>query len=201
MSKTYVITDVHGRLNELVSLLDRIPTDAKLVFLGDYIDRGTQSCEVVTLIRKQNAICLRGNHEDMMINPDIMGDTWMANGGSATLESYKDPLNGEVNVGLMEEHARWMDSLPRIHEDAHRVYVHAGVDPAYSLKDQTEAITQWFRYPKGADIGYRGKHVVHGHTPGVLTLAHRTCLDGGKTLCCGVFNDDLPGGPVELMWS
>lgn len=201
MSKTCVFTDVHGRLEELLRLLDRVPKGAKLIFLGDYIDRGTQSAEVVALVRSLDAICLRGNHEDMMCNPDTMGGTWMANGGSATVESYKDPLTGEINAGLMEEHAAWFESLPRVHSDKHRVYVHAGVDESHDLRHMPEAITQWFRYPAGADFGYRGKHVVHGHTPGIVQLANRTCLDGGRTLTCGVFDDDLPGGPVELIRS
>ena len=203
MSYTCVITDVHGRLNELQRLLDKVPAGAKLIFLGDYVDRGTQSCEVVELVRNlqrdRGAVCLRGNHEDMMCNPDTMFGTWMANGGSATMESYKDPLTGEINAGLMEEHAAWFETLPTVYRDEHRVYVHAGVDPGYSLADQPESFTQWYRYLEGADMGYRGLHVVHGHTPGIVQLANRTCLDGGKTLTCGVFDDDVAGGPVELL--
>ena len=201
MSKTYVFTDVHGRLDALLALLDQVPEGAKLIFLGDYIDRGSQSAEVVALVRTlqaEGAVCLRGNHEDMMCNPS---DMWFANGGSATVASYKDPLTGEINAGLMEEHAAWFDTLPRVHSDAHRVYVHAGVDESHDLPYMPEAITQWFRYPAGADIGYRGKHVVHGHTPGLVQLTNRTCLDGGKTLTCGVFDDDVPGGPVGFMWA
>lgn len=202
MSYTCVITDVHGRLNELQRLLGKVPAGAKLIFLGDYVDRGTQSCEVVELVKSlPGAICLRGNHEDMMCNPYTMFGTWMANGGSATMESYKDPLTGEINAGLMEDHAAWFETLPRFHSDAHRVYVHAGVDESHDLQHMPEAITQWFRYPAGADIGYRGLHVVHGHTPGIVQLSNRTCLDGGRTLTCGVFDDDLPGGPVELIRS
>lgn len=201
MAKTCVITDIHGRLDDLLALLIKVPQNAQLVFLGDYVDRGTQSAEVVAHVRSlqaKGAICLRGNHEDMMLNP---GDTWFANGGMATMASYADPLTGVPNAGMMEEDAKWMESLPCIHEDRHRVYVHAGVDPRYALSDQIESITQWYRYPKGADEGYRGKHVVHGHTPGVLTLTRRTCLDAGmKAMVCGVFDDDLPGGPVELIW-
>lgn len=200
MSITCVFTDIHGRLDALLRLLDQVPEGAKLVFLGDYIDRGTQSAEVVALVRSlEGAICLRGNHEDMMCNPDTMGGTWMANGGAATVASYTDPLTGEVNTGMMEDHAAWFQSLPTVHSDLHRVYVHAGVDPSYDLADQPEAITQWFRYPAGADVGYRGQHVVHGHTPGIVRLNNRTCLDGGKTLTCGVFHDHVPSGPVELL--
>jgi serine/threonine protein phosphatase 1 len=202
--KTCVITDIHGRLSELWFLLDLMPDGAKMIFLGDYIDRGSQSAEVVALMRllqQDGAICLRGNHEDMMCNPDTMGGTWMANGGSATVESYRDPLSGDVNVGLMERDAAWFETLPRVHSDAHRVYVHAGVLPLEPLDNQPQAITQWFRYPNNVDVGWRDKHVVHGHTPGVLHLTNRTCLDGGKALCCGVFDDDVPGGPVEMLWA
>lgn len=202
MSYTCVITDIHGRLEELLRLLDKVPAGAKLIFLGDYVDRGSQSAEVVELVKSlPGAVCLRGNHEDMMCNPDTMFGTWMANGGSATMESYKDPLTGEINAGMMEEHAAWFETLPTVYRDEHRVYVHAGVDESHSLEDQPEGITQWFRYPKGADIGYRGLHVVHGHTPGIVRGTNRTCLDGGKTLTCGVFDDDVAGGPVELLWA
>lgn len=201
MSKTCVFTDIHGRLDELLRLLDKVPDGAKLIFLGDYIDRGSQSAEVVALVRSlPGAVVLRGNHEDMMCNPDTMGGTWFANGGSATVESYKDPLTGEINIGMMEDHVAWFEGLPRVHSDPYRVYVHAGVDERYSLADQPEEITQWFRYPKGANVGYRNRHVVHGHTPGIVQLSNRTCLDGGRILTCGVFDDDVAGGPVELMW-
>lgn len=204
MGKVCVITDVHGRLSDLWRLLDQLPEGARLIFLGDYIDRGSQSAEVVALVRllhQDGAVCLRGNHEDMMCNPDTMGSTWMANGGSATVESYKDPLSGEVNAHRMAEDAEWFQSLPCVYRDEHRVYVHAGVDPTKSLEEQPEGITQWFRYPNEIDIGWRGLHVVHGHTPGILQLTNRTCLDGGKTLTCGVFDDDVAGGPERLLFA
>ena len=77
MSKTYVMTDIHGRLEDLLRLMDQIPPGSKLIFLGDYIDRGSQSAEVVAYVRSlEGAICLRGNHEDMMCLND---DMWMAN--------------------------------------------------------------------------------------------------------------------------
>lgn len=198
MRKTYVITDVHGRLTEMQAILAQIPDDAKLVFLGDYVDRGSQSREVVELVRSiPGAICLRGNHEDMLCAADP--HPWLANGGASTLLSYKHPLTGALDGAALQADMDWFQSLPRVHSDAHRVYVHAGVNPAYSLADQPEAYTQWFRYPEGADIGYRGKMVVHGHTPGIFEGQNRVCLDAGrKGLCCGVFDDD---GLVELLWA
>ena len=202
MSKTYVMTDIHGRLSMLKALLAQIPDDSKLVFLGDYVDRGSESREVVALIRSlPNAVCLRGNHEDMLCADDP--SMWLANGGASTLMSYRHPLTGGVDWAAMDSDKEWFQSLPRIHSDTHRVYVHAGVLPMVSLDDQPESVTQWLRYdPKDRDIGWRDKHVVHGHTPGILGLVHRTCLDCGMAqMACGVFGDDLPGGPVGMLWA
>ena len=198
--KTYVMTDIHGRLTELESLLSQIPAGARMVFLGDYVDRGSQSREVVALVRSlhdKGAVCLRGNHEDMVSLPDPR--CWLSNGGAATLLSYKHPLTGDLDHDALQHDIDWFRSLPRIHEDERRVYVHAGVHPAYDLVDQPEAYTQWFRYPEGYDGSYRGKMVVHGHTPGVFKGQSRVCLDAGqKKMCCGVFDDN---GLVEFLWA
>lgn len=186
----------------LKSLLAQIPDGSRMVFLGDYVDRGSESREVVALVRSlPHVTCLRGNHEDMLCAQDPR--MWLNNGGASTLMSYRHPLNGGVDWDVMRSDMVWFESLPRVHRDTHRVYVHAGVTSLADLKDQPESITQWFRYtPKDHDVGWRGLHVVHGHTPGILRLEHRTCLDGGmKKMGCGVFDDDLPGGPVEMLWA
>jgi serine/threonine protein phosphatase 1 len=198
MGKTYVMTDIHGRLEPLKSLLAQIPEGAKIVFLGDYVDRGSQSREVVALVRSlPNAVCLRGNHEDMVCADHR---NWLANGGASTLMSYQNPMTGEVDVDVLIADIAWFYDLPTTHSDDRRVYVHAGVDPSYDLADQAERMTQWYRYPEGADVGYRGKTVVHGHTPGVFQGQHRICLDAGMSkMCCGVFDDD--GDTVELLWA
>lgn len=201
MPKTYVMTDIHGRLEPLKSLLSQIPEGAKIVFLGDYVDRGSQSREVVALVRSlqaNGAVCLRGNHEDMVCDPDHRN--WLANGGASTLMSYQHPLTGEVDVDALVADIAWFHSLPTTHSDARRVYVHAGVDPSYDLADQVERMTQWYRYPSKTDIGYRGLTVVHGHTPGVFQGQHRICLDAGMAqMCCGVFDDD--NDEVGLLWA
>jgi serine/threonine protein phosphatase 1 len=198
MARAYVITDIHGRLTELEALLAQVPDGAQMVFLGDYVDRGSQSREVVALVRSiPGAICLRGNHEDMLCAPNP--HPWLANGGASTVLSYKHPLTGQLDPVALQADIDWFQSLPRVHEDAWRVYVHAAVMPALSLAEQPESVTQWMRYPDGMDVGYRGKMVVHGHTPGIFEGQNRVCLDAGsKGLCCGVFNDE---GLVELLWA
>jgi ssDNA-binding Zn-finger/Zn-ribbon topoisomerase 1 len=105
---------------------------------------------------------------------------WLDNGGASTLLSYKHPLSGDLDHAALQHDMDWFRGLPRYHEDAARVYVHAGVHPAYDLIDQPEAYTQWFRYPEGYDSGYRGKMVVHGHTPNVFQGKQRVCLDAGR---------------------
>jgi serine/threonine protein phosphatase 1 len=199
MGKTYVMTDIHGRLGPLKSLLAQIPEGAKIVFLGDYVDRGSESREVVALVRSlPNTVCLRGNHEDLVCARDPMH--WLANGGASTVLSYKHPLTGELDGTALIHDMEWFRSLPTIHSDARRVYVHAGVDERLDLDDMPESVTQWYRYPSTTDIGYRGLTVVHGHTPGVFQGRNRICLDAGMAqMCCGVFDDDNDG--MELLWA
>lgn len=207
----YVIADIHGRLDLLTAALARIHDrsvgvgGAKVIFLGDFVDRGPESRGVVARLmagppKGGNWRFVRGNHEDMLlecVKDASKADWWIGNGGGETLASYGGDVDGD--------HLAWMDALPRLLWDEHRVYVHAGVEECYDLDEQPEAVTQWSRYPRGADIGHRGRHVVHGHTPcrEAELFAHRTNLDTGAVftglLTVGVFRDDRPGGPVEII--
>ena len=65
---TYVIGDVHGHYNALMKLVKNLPSNAKLVFVGDLIDRGSQSREVIKFVRENGHLCVLGSHEKMMIN-------------------------------------------------------------------------------------------------------------------------------------
>jgi serine/threonine protein phosphatase 1 len=207
---TYVVPDIHGRLDLLELCLSEIAADAHqgtVIFTGDYIDRGPESCAVVQRMidgppSGWKWVHIRGNHEDMMLEC-ITGnnlDWWIANGGGTTLASYG---RGD---DVSQAHLAWMNQLPRLHHDAHRVYTHAGIDESAELDDQPEQVTQWFRYPNGANVGYRGKHLVHGHTPqqdGPELYENRTNLDTGGfftgRMVVGVFDDDLAGGPLRIL--
>jgi serine/threonine protein phosphatase 1 len=214
MSFTYVIPDIHGRFDLLEQALALIAEHSngargrRVIFLGDYIDRGPQSREVVELLMKgpPEWICLKGNHEAMMVDAFLPGhdrDLWISNGGKATLQSFF--RHGRTLV--QDTHLSWLYSLPLFHEDQHRIYIHAGIPHRdVPLEDQGEAALLWYRYPPNGDIGYNGKHVVHGHTPrinGPVLLDNRTNLDCGAylsdRLVVGVFDDDVPGGPVEVL--
>lgn len=210
---TYVVSDLHGRRDLLDLCLAAILAHGdggRVIFTGDYIDRGPESKEVVQRLidgpsKGWKWDFIRGNHEDMMLDamsgPD-RGETWVYNGGAQTLVSYGYTLG----IPIDPKHIQWMNNLPRLLWDDQRVYTHAGVSESYELADQPELMTQWYRYPQGADVGYRGRHVVHGHTPqnGVPELyKNRTNLDTGGVwtgkMCVGVF-DDKSGPPIDLIY-
>lgn len=169
----YVIGDVHGCLHQLLPLLAKIEKDAEgekyqLIFVGDYIDRGPQSKEVIDLVMKleaeNGAIPLRGNHEQMMLqahrNPQELY-FWIMNGGAETNKSYADG-------GVSDKHIEWCTKLRWYHEDEHRIYVHAGVIPHMPFEEQLERYRNeliWIREPFTFSKWPNPKLVVHGHTP------------------------------------
>lgn len=186
------------------------------MFLGDYVDRGPQSFEVVDkmmrLSRDPNVVCLKGNHEIAMARAwrDIRHlDWWTLNGAGPTLLSYgihHQGRIGDLQDNIPEAHIDWAESLPLFDVDKWRVYVHGGVDDGPRLVTQSEEVMTMKRYDRNDEGGYDGRHVVHGHTPhaeGPMLYKGRTNLDtmAFKTgrLVIGVFDDDKAGGPVDLI--
>lgn len=209
---TYVIADLHGCHDLLMKALDKIGNDPHtLIVTGDMIDRGPDSCAVIETLKNSNAVVIRGNHENIAIESirsRLSLDWWIGNGGGATLKSYgyqnNDPLY--PLQGKLDEHLDWMDTLPYYHVDKHRIYVHAGLDEDKPLEDQDPQYMTWIRTNKYENNGYPGYHVVHGHmqyADGPILLQNRTNLDAfaWKTgvLVIGVFDDDIPGGPVKII--
>ena len=211
---TFAVADLHGRfdlLQDALVAIEDYPAGAvgrTVVFLGDYVDRGPQSADIVDRLLVGAPvgwrwICLRGNHEAMMATamqtPDQL-DWWISNGGDATIMSYRERRD------LVARHLAWIEALPMMHVDVHRVYVHGGVDPAMPLGAQAEETLLWKRYPLHAEDGHGAFHVVHGHDPnhdGPLRLVGRTNLDtlawATGRLAVGVFDDAQPGGPIDLI--
>jgi serine/threonine protein phosphatase 1 len=216
---TYAIGDIHGRLDLLRAAIDVIAEHAhgrpyEVICLGDYVDRGADSKGVIdtlmTLAGNAAWRCLLGNHEDMMARSLRTRDReeldrWLNNGGDATLDSYSD----SVPVA----HLEWLESLPLLHRDVHRLYVHAGVAPGIPVEAQDKRTFLWIREAfLTAKASALPCHVVHGHTPYWRMkpephlperLGHRTNLDTGAyftgVLSVGVFYNVIPGGPVEIL--
>lgn len=184
----YAIGDIHGELEKLDELLDLLPLerDDRLVFLGDYIDRGPDACAVIErLIRfSQDWPCtfLLGNHESMFLDflgftdEDYFGgDAFLMNGGDRTLASYgyfdRNPSDLE-GFALPKDHEDFLKSLQISHTDGDYVFVHAGLgapqlrldDPAYALRKSRPEDTLWNR--TNCDLPHRlGITIVYGHTP------------------------------------
>ena len=175
MQKTYVIGDIHGSLSKLRNLIARCERDADgqsmtLVFIGDYIDRGPDSRDVVEFVMKlhsrlrSNAICLMGNHEALAlaaIESGMNAGNWLLNGGDMTLRSYGVSSARD----LPTEHIAWFRSLQLRHDDGQRLFVHAGINPAKPLDAQDDHDLLWIREPFLSDGRDYGRLIVHGHTP------------------------------------
>jgi diadenosine tetraphosphatase ApaH/serine/threonine PP2A family protein phosphatase len=189
---TYAIGDVHGCRARLVQLLDRCSRHSdgrphRLIFVGDYIDRGPDSRGVLALLmalqqeRRGDVICLRGNHEVLLLEAVGSGDPllWLMNGAAETLASYaiEDPSQ------LPPADVDWVAALPVSFDDGVRYFVHAGVNPDRPLDQQTERDQVWIREPFLSSGSDYGRLIVHGHTPlttGVPDLrANRLNIDTG----------------------
>src|SRR5687768_12008634 len=114
------IGDIHGRLDRLNRLLGTLPPDRKLVFLGDYIDRGPDSRGVIDrllrLSRLRDCVLLCGNHEDMLLNAldgayEGADSDWLRNGGDATQRSYRVSSLRRLAEELPEEHLAFLGGL------------------------------------------------------------------------------------------
>jgi serine/threonine protein phosphatase 1 len=126
MSKTYAIADLHGRFDllemALACLAERAEPPATLVMLGDYVDRGPDSREIIERLMAGlgrdgwRLICLKGNHEDIMWQtsrtlPDV--DWWLTNGGGATLISYGQQEGDQADVTVVPgPHLDWVEHRP-----------------------------------------------------------------------------------------
>ena len=171
--RTIVIGDLHGCHRELKSLISRLkkkgaftPETDRLIFIGDYIDRGENPRLTVRYVRGlqkkygENVIALMGNHEDMLLEEIQYGSSsWLYNGARNTLLSY------EGHEKDFDRDVRWMKDLPLYYEDDYFVYVHAGVNKDLPIDQQDRHTLLWAR--QGFYLDPRGyeKTVIFGHTP------------------------------------
>ena len=129
-----VIGDVHGRFDLLMELVNKLPYADDLCFVGDIIDRGHQSKEVVDFIIDNNHKCVLGNHEEFLnftfidgINDPKM-DTlqmWLQNGGYDTLNSFGNFEENDLDILSLENYLDWFRSLPLYIEHKHFLITHS----------------------------------------------------------------------------
>jgi len=188
--RTIVISDIHGCLDTFNRLLRHTaycPGKDRLMLLGDYVDRGPDSKEVVEqLIRMSSdglVTALRGNHDQRFVewlsSPDpVVQAKFLEYGGLPTLQSYcgsewtgcewDESRLCELKAWILEryaEHVQFLASRPLFAEDEHHIYVHAGLNPAFpEWKEQPERDFMWIRDPFYNRPTVVDKTVVFGHT-------------------------------------
>ena len=212
--RTIVVGDIHGCYRELESMISGLieegrytPEEDKLIFLGDYIDRGDNPRLAVKYVRDlqdmygDKVIALMGNHEDMLLDyvkNEEQG--WLYNGYSNTVFSY------EGYEKDFQDDVLWMAELPLYHEDKHFIYVHAGIDKSRAMDRQDAYTLLWTRQNFYFDPRRYGKKVIFGHTPTMFLgegssplwlnkgndIAIDTgCVYGGKLTALIIENDQI----------
>jgi serine/threonine protein phosphatase 1 len=176
-----VIGDVHGHYDGLMKLLEAISPNSEdeVYFLGDLIDRGPKSSQVVQFVKDGGYPCLMGNHEQMLISvfsgerrsaSNLQG--WLYSGGQATVASYTE-------AKIPQQHLDWMKTLPSYIDLGDYWLVHAGVDPTMTVEEQSCEQFCWVRdefhginkpyFPnKTIIIGHTITFTLPGVTPGKL---------------------------------
>lgn len=181
----YAVGDIHGERDKLEALLAKLPLEERdrLVFLGDYVDRGPEARGVVDrlieLSRERDCIFLIGNHESMFLDflgwagsEHFGGDAFLLNGGDRTLASYGYFEDREAGFRLPPDHEKFFRELKLYHLEGDYLFVHAGIsqrylgerDASYVLRRSRPEDLLWSR--SSGDVPHRlGVTIVYGHTP------------------------------------
>ena len=168
MSRRIFIGDVHGHYSGLMQLVAMIaPTkEDGLYFVGDLIDRGPQSAQVVEFVRQNNYPCVLGNHEHLLLNafPDEDPNLgafqgWLSSGGQPTLTSYPD-------TEALLEHVAWLKTLPLYLDLGDVLMVHAGLNPGKPFANQSQMDLCWIRddFHRHPKPFFENKQIITGHT-------------------------------------
>lgn len=173
-----VVGDLHGRADLLELMLAKLAEThpaAQIVFVGDYMDRGPDSAEVLKRVMGlPDAICLMGNHERMLLSfledPEGQGARWIKHGGRETMLSFgitpdatteqRDALKDRIGADGLA----WLTSRPLLFQSGNLYVTHAGADPAAPIEGQGEESLLWGHPDFGRKWRKDGAWVVHGHT-------------------------------------
>ena len=185
-NRLIAIGDIHGEVEKLNSLIDKLDLQKqdKVIFLGDYIDRGKHSKEVIerilNLSEEIECVFLKGNHEDMLLKTKITQsqddiEHWLLSGGISTYDNYGD------YPAIFNTHGKFLDSLKLYHIEQNYMFVHAGINPKKELSEQTKDDLLWIReefLDNSHNLPYK---IIFGHTPFIepLILNDKIGIDTG----------------------
>ena len=189
-ARLYAIGDVHGCALELKAMtnylrtVEKIGSEDLVIFIGDYVDRGTAVREVIDHLVEfkrdfPRTIYLKGNHEDMLLGyldlGGSEGEVYIQNGGQTTLDSYgiSVDMNAEEALALFpKEHIEFLKSLERYVIIQQFVFTHAGLNPLRDLRAQLDQDLFWIRDEFIYNLHHFDKTVIFGHTPYEDVLMH-----------------------------
>ncbi|WP_298259544.1 metallophosphoesterase family protein [uncultured Litoreibacter sp.] len=229
----FIVGDLHGALDLLEHILEQIDhvignldlPDPKLVFVGDYIDKGPSSAAVLKRLHElatefpENVTCILGNHEQMMLDfmeaPEARHARWFRNGAAQTLASFGIELPVEAEWAatsnaiamalrgqLGDAMEDWLRALPASVRSGNLMIAHAGADPARAVSDQSPRVLLWGHPEFLTRVRTDGQWIAHGHTP----QEQATCTEGRISLDTGAFSTGcltaavvLPDGTVEFL--
>ncbi|WP_446830488.1 metallophosphoesterase family protein [Candidatus Foliamicus sp.] len=209
-TRVYAIGDLHGRLDPLTRLMAEVRRDARtatenrrvLIFLGDYVDRGLQSRQVVDFLLEDPApgfeiVFLKGNHEALLL--DFLADAgnrdaWLDAGGNATLLSYGikmppqprsaawlESVRSAFCEALPDTHRSFLSGLATKHVEGDYAFAHGGIRPGTAFEEQQEQDLLWGseEFLKAGED--HGKIIVHGHSfsPEPVVTRNRIGIDTG----------------------
>ncbi|SFR35868.1 metallophosphoesterase [Litoreibacter janthinus] len=232
-SPHFVVGDLHGTLDLLEHILEQIDhvignlemRDPKLVFVGDYVDRGPSSAAVLNRLNElahefpDNVTCILGNHEQMMLDfldaPEARHARWFRNGAVATLASFGIDIPDEAEWAatanaiadalrsqMGEPMEAWLRTLPTSVRSGNLMVTHAGTDPGRSIEDQSPRVLLWGHPEFLTRVRSDGQWVAHGHT----VMENPICGDGRISVDTGAYSTGcltaaaiLPDGTVEFL--
>jgi serine/threonine protein phosphatase 1 len=218
LERIYAVGDIHGRHDLLAAMLELISTDImktkdnrrnRIVFMGDYIDRGDHSREVLDSLAEIFGVneelerrtgtrfdFLSGNHEVALLRfleDPVRGSDWLSWGGRQTLASFgivarsNTPDDDELKAlrdqfrTEIRPHLDFLTNLSKMVVSGGVVFVHAGLDPEFPLAKQPDAAAFWGQNPSGKKSGLPGYRMVHGHVASYepVSIPERICVDTG----------------------
>lgn len=225
---TYAVGDIHGRFDLLELLLQKIfdhanGEPAEIIFLGDYIDRGPQSCEVIEYLASSaipdqfDCVFLKGNHEETLLEfleNASLGPSWLEYGGMETLRSYGtrpptlmtdeeawDETRLSLRSNIPPSHLSFLEGLQVKVERGGYFFVHAGVNPSKSLAQQSDSDLMWIRSPFLKSSKRHERIIVHGHTPAPTPFSdhRRIGVDTGAYQSGVLTAAVITTGPVQFL--
>ncbi len=199
MGRIFAIGDIHGCHDRIVALMEKLPVDYledRVVFLGDYVDRGPESRKVMELMlnlgRRHPAsfIFLKGNHEAMFLDyleDGPMAESFLKFGGLETLKSYGEEY---LRADIPRDHLEFLKGLKTMFVTEKFCFVHAGLKPGIPLEKQVEEDLLWIRFEFIRSDYDWGRRVIFGHTPFGTPLIERNKIGidtgavyGGRLTC------------------